>query len=168
MRSDRTWIVIADGAHAKVLEHSFDTTRLEPVEGMTLVADLPPTSDLVTDRPGRNFESVGPTRHAETGRSDPHRELKRGLARKIAAMLAESLVEKRYEHLVLVAPPTALGDMRDALAAPVRARVIAELAKDLVKTPQRELPQHLGDVLSTAGRRGSERRPPAPRGRSKK
>src|SRR5262249_41122979 len=142
MRSDRTWIVIADGAHAKVLEHSADRNRLETVEGMTLVADLPRTHDLVTERAGRDYESVGPTRHAETGSSDPHRELKRGLARKLAAMLAASLAHKRYEHLVLVAPPTTIGDMRDALAAPVRARVVAELARDLVKTPQRELPRH--------------------------
>jgi len=138
------------------------------VEGMTLVADLPRTHDLVTDRPGRDFESMGPTRYAETGHSDPHRDLKRGFARRLAGILATGLAEKRYEHLVLVAPPTTLGDMRDALAAPVHGLVVAELAKDLVKTPQRELPRHLGEVLLAAGRRRREPRPPAPQARSKK
>ena len=164
-----TWIVIADGAHAKVLEYATDEGRLAAVPDMSLRADLPRTREVLTDRPGRSFDSLRPSRHAMVGRSDPRRELKRDLVRLLAERLAASLADKRYHRLVLVAPPGALGDLRTALAPRVRATVVAELAQDLVKTPHRELPHHLLGVLPPAGRRRvAPRAPAAPRGRAKK
>ncbi len=170
MRSERTWIVIADGAHARVLEHLAGATKLAPVKGLTFDVDLPPTHEIVSDRPGRTFESKGNARHAKTGRSDPHRELKRGLAKELAGALKSNLATKRYEHLVLVAPPTTLGDLREALTKGVRARVAAELAQDLVKTPQSQLLRHLRDVLPAKAARPpiGRQRTAAPRGATKK
>jgi protein required for attachment to host cells len=170
MISDRTWIVIADGAHARVLEHSDDSPKLEAVEGMAFDVDLPPTREILSDRPGRTFDSKGSARHAKAGRSDPHRELKRGLAKKLAGALEESLAKKRYEHLVLVAPPATLGDLREALTKGVLVRVAAEVAQDLVKTPKSQLLRHLRDVLPAKAARAPtpRQRSAAPRGASKK
>ena len=109
MKLERTWIVIADGAHARVWQYSAGRPRLEAIRGMAFEIDLPRTHDIVGDRPGRSFESQGRTRHAKAGRSDPHRELKRRFARTLADALDAKLVDKQYEHLVLVAPPVTLG-----------------------------------------------------------
>ena len=147
MKSERTWVVIADGAHAKVLQFTPEKPRLEIVKDIAFTIDLPATHDLVSDRPGRVFESHGYASHAKAPRSDPHRELKRSLAHKIANALQASLAEQRYDKLVLVAPPTTLGDLREALAKGVRACVTAEVAQDLVKIPASELQDHLADVL---------------------
>jgi protein required for attachment to host cells len=147
MKSERTWVVIADGAHAKVLQFTPEKPTLDAVEDIAFKIDLPPTHDLVSDHPGRVFESHGHASHAKAPRSDPHRELKRDLAHKIAGALQMSLADQRYDKLVLVAPPTTLGDLREALAKSVRACVTAELAKDLVKLPASELQDHLADVL---------------------
>jgi protein required for attachment to host cells len=154
MKSERTWVVIADGAHAKVLEFTPEKPRLEAVNDILFDIDLPATHDLVSDRPGRVFESHGFASHAAAPRSDPHRELKRGLAHKIADALQTSLADRRYDKLILVAPPTTLGDLREALAKSVRACVTAELAKDLVKIPAGQLHDHLADVLPLAAPRG--------------
>jgi len=139
--------LIADGANAKVYQFSDEEPELEAVKDVSFNIDLPRTHDIVSDRPGRSFESQGRTRHAKSSRSDPHRELKRNLARKIADALKSSLTDKRYNKLVLVAPPVTLGDLRDALAKSVQARVIAEVAQDLIKVPASRLPTHLVDVL---------------------
>ena len=147
MKSERTWVVIADGAHAKVLQFTPEKPRLEAVKDIAFTIDLPATHDLVGDRPGRVFESHGYASHAKAPRSDPHRELKRSLAHKIAGALQMGLAEQRYDKLVLVAPPATLGDLREALAEGVRACVTAELAKDLVKLPASQLQDHLADVL---------------------
>jgi protein required for attachment to host cells len=147
VKSERTWILIADGAHAKVYQHSEEKPKLEAVKDLSLEINLPRTHEIVSDRAGRSFESQGRTRHAKSGRSDPHRELKRNLARKVADALKSSLTDKRYDKLVLVAPPVTLGDLRDALAKRVQARVVAELAQDLIKVPASRLPTHLVDVL---------------------
>jgi protein required for attachment to host cells len=147
VKSERTWIVLADGAHAKVYQYSEEKPKFETVKDLSLEINLPRTHDIVSDRAGRSFESQGRTRHAKSGRSDPHRELKRNLARKVADALKSSLTDKRYDKLVLVAPPVTLGDLRDALAKRVQARVIGEVAQDLIKVPVARLPPHLVGVL---------------------
>jgi protein required for attachment to host cells len=69
------------------------------------------------------------------------------LAYKVADALKSSLAEKRYEKLVLVAPPVTLGDLREALAKGVQALVSAEVAQDLIKVPPNRLQGHLAGVL---------------------
>ena len=51
-------------------------------------------------------------------------------------------------RIVLVAAPSALGDLRAALPSAVRAKVTGEVAQDLTKTPDAEVASHLKDVLS--------------------
>lgn len=148
MKRKRTWVPVADGGHAKVFQSEGRNSELAPVEGMVLSADLPANRDILTDRPGRVFQSQGRVRHAKENPSDPHRELKRAFAKKLAGVLEGKLVEKRFEGLVLVAAPATLGDLRDALPKSVKAKVTAELAHDLTKTPYRELANHLDGVLS--------------------
>jgi len=45
--------------------------------------------------------------------------------------------------LVIVAPPKTLADLREAFHADVKARVIAEINKDLTKHPVSEIETHL-------------------------
>jgi protein required for attachment to host cells len=145
MKRKRTWVLIADGGHAKVFQSEGRGSELAPVEGMVFAADLPANRDILTDRPGRAFESQGRARHAKENPSDPHRELKRAFAKKLAGILEAGLVEKRFDRLVVVAPPATLGDLRDALPKRVHGKVVAE--HDLVKTPHGELAGHLEDLL---------------------
>lgn len=63
-------------------------------------------------------------------------------------MLDRCRSEHAYDRLVLVAPSSALGDLREALSDSVRSLVRAELDKDLTKTPIAELPEHLDAVLA--------------------
>jgi hypothetical protein len=60
MNSKRTWVLIADGGHASVFEAQANHPVLTPVEEMTFSAKLPANRDILTDRPGRAFESQGP------------------------------------------------------------------------------------------------------------
>jgi len=148
MKPTTTWILIADGAHARVFANRGPGKGIEAVQGGVINGDHRPDHELVRDSAGRTFESVGDTRHAITPKTDPHRELKRDFAKHLADMLDRSYADKAFDRLVLVAPPTALGDLRAALTAQVKPHVYAELDKDLVKTPTAELPQHLGAVLA--------------------
>lgn len=148
MKPTTTWILIADGAHARLFANRGPGKGIEAVEGGVINGDHRPDSELVRDRLSRTFESVGDTRHAIAPKTDPHRELKRDFAGQLADLLDRRLAEKAYDRLILVAPPKALGDLRAALSEQVKPHVYAELDKDLVKTPTAELPQHLGAVLA--------------------
>ena len=147
MRPIRTWVLIADGGHAKVFESERPGSDLVLIDDMIFSVELPANRDILTDRPGRGFESHGRGRHAMESPTDPHRALKRAFAKKLGKTLETKLVENRFDRLVLVAPPPALGDLRDVLPKSVRTKVVAELAQDLVKAPRNQLPRHLKSVL---------------------
>jgi len=148
MKPTTTWILIADGAHARLFANRGPGKGIEAVEGGVISGDHRADHELVRDSAGRTFESVGDTRHAITPKTDPHRELKRDFARQLAELLDRSYAAKAFDRLVLVAPPTALGDLRAALSDHLKPHIYAELDKDLVKTPTAELPGHLGAVLA--------------------
>lgn len=148
MKPPITWILIADGAQARLFANHGPGKGMEPVDDGEFEGDHRPTRDILSDKPGRAYESVGETRHAIAPHHDPHRELKRTFAEQLAEMLEQHLMQKAFDRVILVAPPAALGDLRAALSDKVRAVVHAELDKDLVKTPVAELPGHLAAVLA--------------------
>ena len=147
MKPTRTWILIADGARARVLENDGPGKGLHEVAGGVFHGDHAATHDIMSDREGRSHSSVGPGRSAIEAHSDPHRELKKKFAHQLADALADGLQRKAYDRLVIVAAPSALGDLRAALSDQVRAKVTGEVAKDLTKTPDGEVAEHLRDVL---------------------
>jgi protein required for attachment to host cells len=148
MKPSITWILIADGARARIFANLGPGKGIAPVEGGVFKSDHAPNRDLASDRPGRTFESADVTRHAIDPAQDPHRELKRAFAVRLAEYIEERLVENAFSRLVLVAPPVTLGDLRAVLSKPVRERVSAELDNDLTNTPVEELPKHLATVMA--------------------
>lgn len=147
MKPVRTWVLVADGARARVLVNEGPGKGLRPVAGHVFEGEHGATHDLVTDRQGRSFSSVGHGRSAIEARSDPHRDLKVKFALSLVAMLSEGLSAGSYDRLVLVATPVTLGDLRAHLTDQVRARVAGEVALDLTKVPNEDIGPHLKDVL---------------------
>lgn len=144
MKTKTTWVLIADGGRARILQ-STGAGRLEPVAGMHFTHELPPTHDLVSDRQTRSFESVGHTRHPVSTGLDPHRKEKEKFAIELAAILEQQV--KAFNKLIVVAPAKAMGELRDALSEAVRQKVEKEVVKDLTKTPDSEVASHLGMAL---------------------
>ena len=83
----KTWILIADAAHARILETNGSGKPLTPVPAFTVSQALPPSRDLGSERPARMHDSLGDSRHGVEAHSDPRRELKR----KFATLIAEKL-----------------------------------------------------------------------------
>jgi protein required for attachment to host cells len=111
----RTWLLIADGSRAKVFESAGAHETLNEIDDMALAIHLPKSGDLLADRPGRTFDSVGAGRHAKENPTDPHRLLKRDFARKVVDELRRAMLGGRFNQIVLVAPPDFLGDPRELL-----------------------------------------------------
>lgn len=149
MKPIKTWVLIADGARARVLENDGPGKGLTAIDRLVFKGDHAATHDIVDDREGRIHDSHGPGRSAIDARSDPHRELKRTFAHHLADVLAHELDGGAYDRLVIVATPVTLGDLRKQLPAKVAAKVTGEVHKDLTKTPNGEIASHLNDVLVT-------------------
>lgn len=143
MHADPFLIVVADGAAAQFYELPGPGKALRSADLPALAHESLPSRDLVSDRPGRSFESANAARHAVDPKSDAH-DLEE---QRFATTVAKALEAADAQRLVLVAAPTFLGQLRQALSPALRGRVHAELAKDLVHTPLAELPRHLAAVL---------------------
>lgn len=148
MRKTTTWILIADGARAHILENDGPGKGLAPAPVPPQETHLDADREVYADRPGRAQESVGGARHAVERRVDWHRFEKAQFAGRLAELLDAAAGAKRFDRLVLVAPPRTLGDLRAALAPATRAKVDGEIDKDLTHLPDHELPAHLEGLLA--------------------
>lgn len=140
-----TWVLVADGAKARILERKGMRGPLSPVSGQVLAEAEArrPTRETGSDRPGRVHESADTARHAMEPRVDWRRFAKERFAGGIAGVLEEAALENRYQALIVVAPPQALGDLRGALGPHTAALVTREIARDLTNLPDRDIPAHL-------------------------
>jgi protein required for attachment to host cells len=143
-----TWILVADGAHARVLMNDGAGKGLQPTADGELTHSLPPTRELGTDRPGRTQQHGLNRRQAIQPHVDWHRFEKEKFSKELASLLDAAAERGAFHRLVLVAPPRTLGDLRAALGTKARALVHAELDKDLTHVAVHDLPAHLADVVT--------------------
>jgi protein required for attachment to host cells len=145
MKKQMTWVVVADGARARVLKTT-DCISYDLVREQSSPDALLPTRELVSDKPGRVHESAASARHAVQSRSDPQKRAKEKFLRTLAAGLDEAHRLREFDSLVLVAPPSALGTLRKVLSNSTKTRLRAELTSDLTKVPTHDLAKHLGKL----------------------
>jgi protein required for attachment to host cells len=149
MAKKKTWILVADGARARIFVNEGPGTGMRGLAGADYEADHRPTHEIGVERPGRTQESLGDgTRHAYAPRVDWHEYEKHLFAKEMAQVIDQACERGAFDALVLVAPPKALGELRAALGKNALAKVAAELDKDLVNTPEHDLPGHLTEAIT--------------------
>ena len=146
MKTIRTYILVADGARARLLLSEGRGKPLAEVPDSDIRIDLKPDHELSAERPGRVHESANVSRHA-IERDDLHRREKERFAQSLAEGLDRRLANREYDRLVIAAAPETLGVIRAALSDKVRAVILAEVAKDLTKIPNPQIRPHLGEDL---------------------
>jgi len=139
----RIRIVVADQAEAVFYDSASLQAAPREVGRISDPAAHLHNRDLVSDRPGRSYESVGGARHAIARENDPRQLEAVRFARRIARRLDEARRKDEFEELIVVAGPPFLGLVRKQLSRPTRARVVHEIHKDLVHSPVEALRQHL-------------------------
>lgn len=143
-----TWVLIADGAHATVFRHDGPGKGLTAIKDMTFEAEHLQAKDIMTDKPGRSFSSVGSNRSAMEYATDPVQMHEARFVKSIADILARKRRAGAFDRLIIAAAPTALGDLRSALDDAVRQTIIAELPKDLINVPRHQLDKHFESLLA--------------------
>ena len=147
MKKTVTWVLIADGAQARVLEHNGPGKGFRQVEGLDWSIEPLQAQDLVTDRPGS--KSGGGARGGGIGpKTDPveHRETE--FVKSVAAALEKQQQAGAFDRLVIAAAPIALGDIRKAMSANVKKLVVAEINKDLTNIPTANLDSHFDGIIA--------------------
>lgn len=147
MKPTVTWILLADGAQAKVFSHSGPGSGLTPVTDLQFEDETLKARDIMADRPGRSFASAGHGRSAMEYSSDPVAVRETRFVKSVADAIERKFQQSAFSRLIIAAAPAALGDLRDALSEGVKAAVIAEMPKNLTNLPTPELEKHFDDVL---------------------
>lgn len=132
------FVFVGDGRKALFLRNDGDE-KFPNLKTEEVFHDVnPPTHEQGADRPGRAMSSVGAGR-SSVSQTDWHDLEEHRFAREVAAVLEKVVRERKIEALVIVAPPRTLADLRQAFHADVKARIVAELHKDLTKHPVYEI-----------------------------
>jgi protein required for attachment to host cells len=136
------WVIVCDGKKALVLENAGDEKFLNLKTREVFDHPDLKTSELGTDAPGRSFSSVGNGRSA-VEQTDWHTQEEEKFLRKLAGHLDSAVKAGEAKALFMVAPPRALGVLRQAYSHNLRSALRAEIDKDFVKLPVHEIEKHL-------------------------
>lgn len=129
-----TWVLVADGEKALFLKNSGDAVNPNLDVARKVKEENPPTREQGSDRPGRY--SDGPTVHrSAVDDTDWHTLAKERFAEEIAGQLYKLAHRGMFEEIILVAPPTVLGQMRKKLHKVVEDKVAGEVPKTLTNMP---------------------------------
>ena len=148
MNPIRTLVVVADGAHARFFLHDGPGKGLQTLGKEEMVSDTPAGRDIMADRPGRSFSSVGTGRSAMEPKSDPRELVEKDFARSVAERIAGLMGKDDAHRLIIAAAPRTLGELRKALDPQLEKRLTATLAKDLTKVAVKDLGKHFEGVLA--------------------
>ena len=149
MKSQVTWILIADGGQARVLAHSGPGKPLQAVDGLDFSQAHLKGQDIQSDKDGRlGGGNVGRSANAAEPETNPVDKREADFVQRVVEHLSEALQHGRFDRLVIAAAPQALGDIRKSLSPQLKDVVMAELPKDLTNTPTGKLADHFSDVLA--------------------
>ncbi|MCK5444442.1 MAG: host attachment protein [Rhodospirillaceae bacterium] len=145
MKNRKTWILVADGARARIVENNGVGKGLEPALNYEFAASRAPSRVIGTDKPGRG--KGGGSHHVMDPKVDWHTFEKHLFAGAMADFLEKADNSRDFDALVLVAPPETLGQLRKRLNPNVKGKVTAELGKDFTHLNLHDLGKHLGNVI---------------------
>ncbi|PZO09842.1 MAG: host attachment protein [Lysobacteraceae bacterium] len=121
-----TWIVVADGAGARVFTNVGDDRKL------SLRQD-----DLLSQDDVEGGPSKLPKDHTDADIGEA------AFSQQLAQRINAAALKNQFEHLVLIADPHSLGRMRPLLHKQTLSRLVGELAKTLTNSPIEDIERAL-------------------------
>jgi protein required for attachment to host cells len=136
--AQREWVVVCDGTKALVLENVGDEKFPNLKTRQVFEQEDPKTHEQGTDAPGRSINSIAARRSAME-QTDWHAHTEQRFLQRLARHLDAAVNAGQAKSLIVVAPPRALGVLRQAYSNSLRA----EIDKDLVRLLVYQIEKHL-------------------------
>jgi protein required for attachment to host cells len=144
------WIVVADVSRAKVFttelpEHPWELVEeFDHPEGREPSRKIEPSSP-----PGRRLQSeaLGGRRSAMEPRTTPKEAETHRFAQLLSDFLETAVAKRRFDDLVLVAPPHFLGVLNNAIDAQTAKQLRATVDKDLSMLDMADIRERLLSVV---------------------
>ena len=142
----KRWVVVADKSRARIFTTEEPRGPLLELASVVNPYGRVQEQTLVSDRPGRSFDSHGQGRHDMGSTVEPAEQETIRFAKQIADHLQDACNEGRCKELLLVAGPQLLGVLRKQLNTPETIKVSA-IDKNLGQFDAREIRTHLPERL---------------------
>lgn len=144
-----TWVLIADGEKALVLENQTDHENPYLTVLSKEEQENPPDREQSANQRGRFND--GPSVHRSAVEdTDWHQLAKDRFADDLAEMLYKKAHKGAFKDIVLVAAPGVLGELRNKMHKEVEQKVIAEVPKTLTNHNLDDIEKVLKHELDTA------------------
>ena len=130
-----TWVLVAESSRAKFYTARNRSAPITEIEALAHPEGRLHEGDLVSDSAGSDGGSVGQGRHIMNDQTSAKEQEACGFAKDLASRLDSARNRGEFSKLVLVAPPSFLGLLRDNLSKEVMAMVSNQVHKNLVQKP---------------------------------
>jgi len=142
MPNTHTWIVVANSSTAKIFK-LVKFPEIEEIHAFEHPESRLHNQDLVTDREGRSFQSIGFGRSAYQPETEPKMVEIQKFATLISHFLTASHQNGEFTRLYLLASPAFLGLLRQRMDLQTQKAIVAESPKDLTDHKKEEIEEHL-------------------------
>jgi protein required for attachment to host cells len=138
MRDPILWAVVMNSESARILRgvHRDGQTDAPEIEMSDSHHRL---QDMMSDKPGRSFASVGKGRSAMEYASDPVRDAQRAFVHRVLERLETARTEEGFDQLAVFASRPILGLFRQAVPPTMAALVVREVAKNYLHLSSQDL-----------------------------
>lgn len=126
----QAWIVVADGAYARIFKLEEDRTLIE-LETLVHPQSRLKDRDLVTDRPGRTFESHTSMRRSVGQQEAIKKHEAVNFAKSVSVYLNNAVVNGMVHRIYLAASPSFLGLLRQELDKATAQVIVSEIDKEI-------------------------------------
>jgi protein required for attachment to host cells len=141
----KSWLVLANGSLARF----FNIEKRGTFKEILLdwhVESRKHMLDLVSDKPGRAFDSNGAGRHGLEPQTSPKEKEEIIFANILAEHLKSAFNNKEFNRLYISAGPHFLGLLREKLDKHVMEHIIEQQNKDLTHLSLKEIEQYYADA----------------------
>ena len=147
MRASKTWIVLANSEHARILEREGIAKTLYQIITVT-DSERSQEKETYAAPLGRVFESHETARHAIEPRKNPNQVRQKEFAGKIARILETYATKRSFERAIIVAGHAMLGALRQEFGPKTISLITKEIDKDWVDMKNDRIVERL-EKLST-------------------
>jgi len=141
-----TFVVVANSSFAKLYK-AINNHALTELESWEHPESRLHDQDLVSSRPGRAFDSMGPGRHAMQTPVSPKTHEFHVFAKAIAEQLDKVVAKGEVKKIYIAAPPAFLGILRQRLSNGVTQLIAGEFDKDFTMMSSDQIRNYLPPVL---------------------
>lgn len=147
-RMNTVWILVCDSARGRLFETNGNDSSWNLLQVLGHAESRSKTSDLVGDHSGQRSPEGPSVHHNALAPASSPKDVEKGhFGHALSTMLDQGMRAKRFDRLVLVAPPHFLGMLKNELTPELRKHLMASIDKDLTHFDTADLVERLRDTV---------------------